>query len=271
MDYSLLTKLRKKYENAAKEYGEGYFNGKELESRITHLLTTKGSLEIFLTQEMEFYHKMEAMAQAKREEKEKRREFKTRVERIIAENDAKIEKYPDAYFNPAASYEIRKITGAITQWIHFSYPVIKHMFRGSDHWDEINKRIADLERFYQPHGLETNVFLKHYINEITVFGEGKREAVERKILQTAGNCIFSLSKILASYYRTNRERLAGRLVQLLRSEDLEVRDRWAEKTEENALEEIVSQLNSIVEDFRLTELAKLEYKNARKKEKNDSA
>lgn len=264
MDYTLLEKLRKKYEHAAEKYGALYFNMRELESRISHLLSSKGSLEIFLTQEMEFYRQMELKAKSKLEEKEKRAEFQAKVDRIMADNEAKIENYPEIFFHPAASYEMRKIVGAITDWLHYNYPVVKSLFRGGELWDEISSGIADLERFFQPPGLDTNIFLQHYVNEVTVFGESKREALERKILQTAGNGLFSLAKLLESEFTKIEKNIAGRTLHINRTEEMNVKDRWHGAKEDEALRTIIEQLKSIVDDFRLKDLAAREYKNIQK-------
>jgi hypothetical protein len=257
----LLDKLRKKYQNAAKIYGARYFNQLDMEARITHLLKTRGNIQAFLQGEMELFNKAMAMAERNADQEQKKADFNVRVENILSENDGKIKKYPEKFFDPAASHEIRRLVGAVSQWMDEFYPVVKILFRGTPEWAEIQEKIGELERYYVGPNNVPTVLLKHYIHEIRVSGQTSREKIERKLLQSCALNIYSLMRVFKTNHGQIEDFQSKRLIQFSRSENPLLKSKWDGKTEGEVIDSCMKSLDIIVDDFRLKGLVEHAYQN----------
>ena len=266
IDVEMINQLRRKYHKAGEEYGTRYFNPEKLEERIRHLIIHKGNMNSFLEQEMHFFEKTMAMARQNSEQEEKRRAFTKQVDEIMAHNDARLSKYPDVFFDPAASMEIRRLVGAITTWYEHNFMVLKTLLRGSDLWSELSRHIGDLERFNVPKGAGATVLLRHYVDELKSSQNPSREKIERRLLQTCSLSLYTIEQNLKQYLKDSSSFLSQRHVELPRYEEPELRNRWAEFTEEGALQKIIAEIDEIIEDFRMRELAQHGYQSRLGKE-----
>lgn len=256
----MINQLRRKYHRAAEEHGERFFNLDKLEERIRHFILNKGNLDNFLAQEMEFFQKTMNMATERELQDEKRKAFSKQVNEIMAENDARLAKYPDIFFDTAASMEIRRLVGAITQWYQDNYMVLKIILRGSDLWSELSRHIGDLERFYVPGGGSATILLRHYVDELKL-GKDSREAIERRLLQTCSLSLYTILRNLQQYRKNSAGFLPHRLVEIPRHEEPELREKWASLNEDEALAKIVYEIDEIIEDFRMKALAQHGYQS----------
>ncbi|MES0489617.1 MAG: hypothetical protein ABUK01_06485 [Leptospirales bacterium] len=251
----LIDQLRSKYERAAEKYGKKFFDLVQLESRITHMMQTGLNVQSFLEQEMEFYMKTESLAEVKLSDQKKRDEFNQRAEAMMAANDALLDKYKDIFFDPAASHEIRRLVGAITEWVKYYYPVIEYLLRGTSSWETINQLTGELERFNVPDEFSPTVLLRHYVEELKELGPNQREKVERKLLQTAALALYRLENIIIDEKKLLQDFDNERVMRFPGYEE-DIKDRWHEKKQNVALEEAFQFTRQIVDDFRLRDLAK---------------
>ncbi|MCX7632042.1 MAG: hypothetical protein N2Z22_01775 [Turneriella sp.] len=192
----ILGKLRDKYRRAAAEYGARFFDLAKLEQRIMLQQQTQSDFQRFILDEMEFFKTMQAKAAEERERQRRKQELDARLREIMEANDALIAHYPDVIFHPLASYECRKIVGAISNLFPAIREDLRFVFQGRRQWQAMQFHLADLERFYCQPG-QLTAFLSAYINELTQRGEAGRDDADRKFLQTAAICLAALSNQIA--------------------------------------------------------------------------
>ncbi|MDH4199344.1 MAG: hypothetical protein OEV66_03100 [Spirochaetia bacterium] len=264
MTNNLVEKLREKYQRAAEKYGEKIFNLVELESRITHLLKTKGNVESFVKAEMAFYEKAMSIAFAKTQEIEKKKEANARINAILDSHTQKIRKYKDIFFDPVASVEVRKMVGAITDWYDNGLPLIKYLYRGAEVWNEIIPVYQEMERFYMPPGRPSTAFLRNYADEIRKMPQDQKENAERRLIQTCANSLYKMENLLEKEMQKMTDFQKARIINMSPAFDPEIREKWAKMKEFEALAIVTSDISNIIDDFRLRDLSALGFKTAEK-------
>eukprot|EP00494_Astrolonche_serrata_P002150 UN02156 len=60
-----------------------------------------------------------------------------KVEAIMAENDERIKHYPDIFFDPLASIEIRRFVGALSQFLDKFEIVVRSVYCGTTEGKEV--------------------------------------------------------------------------------------------------------------------------------------
>ncbi len=214
--------LRSKYRSAAREYGERYFNLADLENRIRTMM--KGGMEPvkFLAQEMDFFLRAEKLALSHRQKNENVRKANAVIDQILEEHARKIEAYPDLFFHPKASYEMRKLVGGMQPLITAASGVCYAN-------PESRSALIELERFAVKDE-KPSLFLLHYAEQISVLPplEGKRH--EQRIMQTAAVAIAVIRK---------------QCIILEKEKGIDL----------SAIQKIVSSADALLEDFRLSSLA----------------
>ena len=257
----VLEKLREKYQRAVEKYGEQYFSLLDLETRITHLVKNKASVETFMQQEIEFYESLKARAEAAEEEANKRAEFNERLDKMMQENEAKIAKYPDVFFDPNASKEIRHFTGAVTSFVDTYGLILRKQLGGALNGRDLFNILGEIERFYLKDGQPPTMLLKHYVEELIVRGESAREEFDRKLLQTGGLLLYRISRAVSVIINDFSAAVLERLVELPSSLPLEIKDRFKSLSLQEFCDQAVHEINSILTDFRINDLVEHAYRS----------
>ncbi|MBV6492278.1 MAG: hypothetical protein LDLANPLL_00271 [Turneriella sp.] len=227
----ILAKLLEKYRNAESKYGKKFFDKAKLDERIKFHQATKSDFERFILDEMEFFKSMEKKAVEEEARRRRQEEADARMREIMAENDARIAHYEDTFFHPLATLECRRIVSAISSLFPEAEEDLRYVFQGRKEWQEMKFHLADLERFLYKPPMRLTAFLAHYINDIQKWGEGGRDEADRKFLQTAAMCLTALSNGIATSvdYLSEKDKIIAKKIR--------------------------TRLDTIVDDFRLTDLA----------------
>ncbi|HRP69115.1 MAG TPA: hypothetical protein PLY93_06255 [Turneriella sp.] len=187
--------------------------------------------ERFILDEMQFYKAMEEKAIEEEARRLRQEEADAHMRAIMAENDARIEHYEDTFFHPLATLECRRIVSAVSSLFPEVEEELRYVYQGRKEWQEMKFNLSDLERFLYKPPMRLTAFLAHYINEIQKWGEGGREEADRKFLQTAAMCLSAISNGITTSI-----------------------DHLTEKDKAIA-EKIRTRLDTVVDDFRLGDLA----------------
>ena len=191
---SFLEHLREKYSKASEKYGPHLFNLKSLEDRVLYQRKSKVGFKVFVRDEIEFFEKMRKLAVQKYESKIKTLESSKHLNDMIERNEAKIRKYPDLFFNPHASLEMRHFFGAITEFYKQYYSLLASIFRDSINNKIFTKIFTDIERFYIHNESNLSVMAIQYIEDLKSIqadiSEKKWEQTDRKYLQTGGKYLY---------------------------------------------------------------------------------
>lgn len=247
-EIQMLEDVRGKFQEASKKYGKKYFNMEKLEERIQHQSAMGGSFEKFLYGEIEFFKVAKAKAEADSETARKKEEFQRKLEEMVAENDKLISKYPDNFFDPLASAEIRKLVGAITNFFPPAEEISRLLFRGTPSWTKFLEILSDLERFYRPPDRIVSGFLKRYVDDLKSMGEPLRDDWDRKIMQTIAVLLRKLVRLTEEETALYTERENTRILKPAMSGNPTV-------TVSDAAKILVNEATDILENFRLTDLA----------------
>ena len=191
----LLEKLRNKYLKAAEKYGKNVFNMEQLESRIQLFQKNKGDINNFLTQEMEFFETTKKIAQSKVKSYQKMLKGETRLDKMLAKNEAKIKKYPVCFFDPFSSVEMRHFVGAITDFYKSFYNASECVIRGNPIWNDMAPLFGELERFCVFSEGSKPIMLRRYTEDILQSKGQSKERIDGKYFQTAGLSLYRIHLI----------------------------------------------------------------------------
>lgn len=244
----MLEDVRGKFIEASKKYGKKYFSIEKLEERIKHQSASGGNFENFLFGEIEFYKAAKAKAEADAETARRKEEFQRKLEDMVAENDKLIAAYPDNFFDPLASTEIRKLVGAITDFFPPAEEIARLLFRGTPAWTRFIEILSDLERFYRPPERLVSGYLKRYVDDLKSSGEPLRDDWDRKIMQTIAVLLRKLVKLTQEETALFSEKESSRILKPASQGKPAVTIAAAAKV-------LVTEATEILENFRLTDLA----------------
>lgn len=265
LDFSLLDKLREKYKRAAAKYGEKFFDSRELEKRIQNFLNhsarSQSTYQQFLSDEMNFFETIKQKVEEKKVEAE-RRKHPSRLDEMVEEKQERMRQYPDRFFDPGASSQMRYFIGGFSECYEMLLPAAASMFGGSYLWQEMRQTMADMERFYQPAHKPASLLLKQYGQESRLLGQEARLKLDQKMMQTAGVYLYRFMVQCRQAYddlqNTGPEKTT---LQFSRNEASALRERWNGKTFTQAAREIQEQISCFLNDFSIYELAEFSVKN----------
>ena len=250
-ELELLQMLRKKFQSAAKKYGSAIFNMEQLEQRIQMLIRNKGNIQAFLVKEVEFLKDATEKSEAKIKARDTNAQKKLTVNRIIEKNKNKIEQYPDSFFDPNASYEMRHLVGAISQFHQHFFLTAQHIFGGTHDGINLSSLFGDLERFYfiKEKSLQTTM-LKQYISELSMSRtRTQKDIIDTRYLQTAGSYLYKINVGLERLFENTSEDMKRKTF----SPVYEILE-WQNESYEAFLKTAIDASKKILKNFRLIEL-----------------
>lgn len=264
MEYKMLDKLREKYRKAAQKYGNKFFNSLDLEKRIQsfleHPARSQATLEKFLTEEMLFFKQIEEKIEQKKQEAEKRN-APSRLDELVELRQKKMKQYPDRFFDPGASMQMRHFIGGFSQLYDSCLPASSYMFGGSYLWKEIRQITTSMERFYQPAGKPCSFLLKQYGQEARLLGGDARLQLDQKMMQTAGVHLYQFMLQCQQGLDDLTEQMKDQHIAFGPSEVQLLRNLWNGKNFTEATQEIVKQITTFLNDFGIYELVEFAMKN----------
>jgi len=260
MDYSLFKKLREKYEKAILQYGKQFFSINKLEERIYHTLSNKLDITEFMKNEIIFFEKSKILAEQKIAKTKNLVKSQEVVNKIISENDKRVLQYPDAFFDPIASSEMRRLVGAVTRFINHYFPVVEILFKGGEAWKDIKEVYGILERFYIQDNAQSNLFLQNYILDKKNSSDGMNEVVDTRYIQTGGNALLKMEELLI-FCKKNKSRSSSADKLKISGDKKELIEFWRIYTEMEALNMVIKYITDILDNFRLRQLASFRGQN----------
>lgn len=115
----LVEKLKRKYVEYS-EKNPTWFNRRAFEDRLETAVRNRMNMEAFILAEIANFEKVRERYEKKKGE----RPFTERVDRIIEELQARIEKYPEIRFHPRAGMEISRFYGALSLFSLEYFPAL---------------------------------------------------------------------------------------------------------------------------------------------------
>jgi len=144
----LIRKLREKYSEYAEKKSASWFNLPAFEERLNMALANKMNLEGFILAEIANFEKLQEGYRKKSEPSA----FSLRVDRIIEENTARMEKYPAVEFHVRSGYEISHFYGAVSEFVTGFLPVLRIVIDDAGLRDELAKLENSMEYLAMPRG-----------------------------------------------------------------------------------------------------------------------
>lgn len=131
-----VAKLRQRYKTYAEEYDKSWFNSAPFEERYQMAIRKGMDMEAFLLAEIDFINKLKNRYDIKTAPASK--EISDKIDNIIEENNARIEKYKEIKFHQAAGFEISHLYGALNEFTESVFSVGRLVSL-----DPMQKRIYD--------------------------------------------------------------------------------------------------------------------------------
>ena len=256
-DLKLLQILRKKFDSAGQKYGTSIFDKKKLEQRIQMITTAKGNIKLFLLEEAKFIENVIKKAKNKIKMREGNIQTNSTINQIIEKNEKNIKRYPDSFFDPNASYEMRYLVGGISQFYQRFFLTTSSIFKGTHDWINLSKLFAELQRFYfLKEETSKTAMLSKYIDELNLSKSlSQKDIIDARYLQTAGLCLYKLnlclSDLLANFSESTR-------IQTLPVSNK--RSEWKNQSYGVFLKMGIQSSKQILKDFRLTNLVSYQNK-----------
>ena len=124
---NVLSKIKRKFDEYSKEYGEALFNYEAFRKRYLDFLKSRGNIEIFLFAEIGALEDKKNEIEEKREKRKRVKEAQEYLDKKGRDLFKPIEKYPEEEFHPKARFEIKKLVGVFKiiydQLNHYHYDV----------------------------------------------------------------------------------------------------------------------------------------------------
>lgn len=174
----LIKKLRIKYEQAARDYkNPGWFNLEAFEDRLQMALRNRMNLEGFIFSEVANFEKIKDKCEEKlRAEKRNGDDsFALRVNKIIEENTARIQKYRDIVFHQYASPEMRHLYGALSDFTELYFSVLWQLLSDPSHKNTVRRYEEQLSYLAVPRGSRNS---KRIEDHILILSRGHHEDIE---------------------------------------------------------------------------------------------
>ena len=253
----LLEDLREKYKKAQEKYGSQLFDTNALEKRILVQTENKGDINSFARQENQFFTKaLEIARKQELEEKEKSIRQK-RMHDILVENRKKIEKYNDSNFHPKASFELKRIIGASSNYYNRFCKTTENYFQGTSYGTELKQLFFNLGRYhYQTGGSSLPAALQDYIAVIESGNTHRTHSWEQTILQTIGNTLHRIHYIFTSIKqeKATANDPFDEIIQAVKYASHE--ENWNDKPLADFVNHAIDNSRMIIQDFRLDSLVK---------------
>ncbi len=198
-DIKLLQILKKKFDSAGQKYGTAVFDKKQLEQRIQMILAAKGNIKLFLLEEVRFIENAIKKAKNKIKMREGNIQTNSAINQIIEKNEKNIKRYPDSFFDPSASYEMRYLVGGISQFYQRFFSTACSTFKGTHDWIILSELFFELEKFYfMKKETSKTAMLSKYIDELNLSKSlSQKDIINARYLQTAGLCLYKLNLCLS--------------------------------------------------------------------------
>mgnify|MGYP001545971437 CR=1 FL=1 len=209
---ALVNKVRAKFKEYAKKYGENKFNVGKFNARYIDALTLKVDIEHFLYAEItaleQLARDIDETKKNKLEEIRMRKEIRKQLDDIADAHANKIKSYPDYYFHEKTPYDISKLMGALFLYYKELLPsVIKAVKHLND--IAINNELIRFEHGFDDYCLEKKKGVTAKIQDFALVLDkhsnwGKvYEREEQKFIQDAGvfiNAYLSfLKRVMKNY------------------------------------------------------------------------
>lgn len=118
---NLLSKLRGRYDDYARNYSEQYFNREEFERRYLYAQQNRMDLSAFLLAEVSNFEKLKESFDTK----QNKHSFSEQVDRVIEEQLERLKSYPKREFHPRAGIEESHMYGALVLLAEHYFPVVR--------------------------------------------------------------------------------------------------------------------------------------------------
>lgn len=235
-------KIRKKYDDYVVKYFKPRTLRRAFETRYIQALRAKVDISSFLLAEIaaiqELIEREEQRVQLGPVRPSAEKPPQSFADKVLEENRARIEKYPDLPFHADASEEVRRMAGALTdlagrRWQDLGSALEETMYAMSS--SEMLSMDSQLRFLSSPGGNETPQFLNRLLVELRKFPR-HYPSIEREEKDYILECSFFLHELFVMLERVKR-----------------VYTEMAEGPR-RVVEESLNHVWSIITDFRLKDL-----------------
>ncbi|MDH4129176.1 MAG: hypothetical protein OEV44_10505 [Spirochaetota bacterium] len=147
----ILDKLRDEYKENCKKYGKKIFDFDAFEDRFQYALKKRIDMKNFFLTEITTLEALKNKIESKIKGKEN--QFIKKIDKMIQLNIKKIAKYPDYIFHDKATYEIKKLLGALNNFLENEFSWLELIIK-------LDNNISILNNFKSLRA-EINLFVGH--------------------------------------------------------------------------------------------------------------
>ncbi|HEO65782.1 MAG TPA: hypothetical protein ENI73_07915 [Spirochaetes bacterium] len=250
----VLMKLRAEYSEYAKKFTVKVFDLEAFEKRLEVAFNNRFDMNRF------FFTEISTLEQLKEKMDEKLRDkenpFLAKVDKILEDNVKKIASYPDYDFHSSASYELKKILGALKEFNEKEYLWVEIIFKLENdsfflklmHYFHKNLHylIGETGRSYAPR-IEDHVLLLD-----RPFKDTKKvEIDEKRFIKEIALFLNELKTNLVDILHENKLSYPHKV--LPEEKLIHIDDSIKYMTKEKIIKSVINKINIILSDFRIHE------------------
>lgn len=196
----LVAKLRDKYREAAQTYNDrSWFSVDAFDERYKTALKRRMNLEGFILAEISAFEELKKKYEDKKNKKDIQAEqssptFNDKVNKIIEENNARMQKYPEIKFHDYAALEITHLYGALAYFSQNLFTVFRMLLTEISHKNKIKSFEDQLVFLAVPRG---GKHPKRIDDHILVLSRAKKNEldIERDKNEYLKSCAFLMHDI----------------------------------------------------------------------------
>jgi hypothetical protein len=253
----LIQKIRSEYSILSKENPE-VFSVYPFEKRYTEILINRGNIQRFLRDEIVFLDLIKTKYLAKKE-KQKSQEEQPTINKIMQKQMERVQKYPMVDFHPMAKIEIKHFYGAIIDFSENDIQLLYKIFKGLQEMNEIIEHIYLIEKVGLARKGKLSIRMTEHIS-VLQDNRTNTSAIERECQLLLKETCKSL-KILADQLHEcliHRKVKSTTIVGFSEIEPKELRERFANQTYQQIIENTIKKAHEIIVDFRMDSIVGLE-------------
>ncbi|MEM7184907.1 MAG: hypothetical protein AAF518_28695 [Spirochaetota bacterium] len=256
-----IDKIRKEYERLSKEDSQ-IFNVYPFEKRYTQILVQRANVQRFIRDEIIFLDQLKNKYNAKKKKMEAAKG--ETIDKILAEQEAKIQKYKKIDFHPLVKAEIKYFYGAIVAFTSHEIQFLYRIFRGTPEMNQIQEPVYIIEKVGLTRSGKLSPKMSEHMNMVQD-AKGSNSIVEREsqlLLRETCKALYDTCAMLEDFLRTKRVK-PEQIIRFQEGDAKGLVDKYQGHTNQMVIDEIIQKAHQIIFDFRMDSLIGLKRKESR--------
>jgi hypothetical protein len=245
---AIVTKIRNEYNHYAKENPKA-FKLLSFEERYTEVLKSRGNIQKFLHEEIEFLEKLKKI----HEENKRKRELQkaSTVDKILDDYESKLKHYPKIDFHPNARNDLKYFYGAMIEFVEHELVILERIFKGTPELRILQEQFIPIERVGTKYKNMPSVRISEHINTINAFRGNSTKIEQDTQVIIRDTCIAIKQLSIHLQEIIEKKKVLDSPVYIDEKDSPRLKALYEGLNNFAAINKIIDRCNAIITDFRM--------------------